>query len=133
MPARDVSVTVDGLAQLRRDLRHIEPGAVREIRDVLKSSAELVAHAARADAPRKTGNLADSIRATTSGARGVVRSALPYANVQHWGGTIAPKGTPIKIKGTLFVSRHVERLTDRIVDELGDGIERVAARNGWKL
>lgn len=129
--ADEFAVRVEGLNDLRRDLRKLEPAAVKEIRVVLKDAAQIVAAAARADAPRRTGRLADSIRATTSGSKGVVRSPLPYANVQHWGGTIAPKGTQIRIKATEFITKNLERHADRVVDAIGDGIERAAQKNGW--
>lgn len=129
--ADEFAVRVEGLRELRRDLRQLQPDAAKEIRTVLKGAAEIVAAAARADAPRKTGRLADSIRGTTAGDRGVVRSKLPYANVQHWGGTIAPRGTPIRIRATEFVAKNLERRAEHIVEAIGDGIERAAQKNGW--
>jgi phage gpG-like protein len=130
--ARDPgAVRVEGLRELRRDALLMEPAVGKELRTVIKSAAQVVAEEARVLAPRKTGLLAASIRATTSGDRGVVRSPLPYAAVQEYGGTIRPAGVPIHIKRHEFVARALDRQRDKVIDALGDGIERAAARNGW--
>jgi phage gpG-like protein len=126
------AVRVEGLRELRRDARRMEPAVGKELRAVIKSAAHFVAEEARILAPRKTGKLAASIRATTSGDRGVVRSPLPYAGVQEYGGTIRPSGVPIHIKRHEFVARALDRQRDKVVDALGDGIERAARHNGWR-
>jgi hypothetical protein len=38
---------------------------------------------------------------------------------------------PIHIKRHEFVARALDRQRDKVVDALGDGIERAARRNGW--
>jgi hypothetical protein len=126
------AVYVDGLQELRRDLRQIGPDAVKEIRGVIKGAAQVVAADARTRAPRKTGRLANSIVATTSGDRGVIRSPLPYAAVQHWGGTIRPSGTPIRIKRTEFISVALDRRRELVVEAMARGIDEAARRNGWR-
>jgi hypothetical protein len=128
---RDGAVRVEGLADLRRDLRKMQPAALKEIRDVLKHSAEIVAVEARARAPRLTGKLAASIRPGTAGNSAVVRSRLPYAVVHEFGGTIRPRGAPIRIKRREMVTGALAHRQDAIVRALADGIDRAAARNGW--
>jgi phage gpG-like protein len=131
VPTPDAAVRVDGLAQLRRDLRKMQPDTLKEVRGVLKHSAEIVAATARARAPRRTGRLAASIRATTAGNRAVVRSPLPYAAVHEFGGTIRPRGAPIRIRRSEMVTGALERNRDRIANALLDGLDDVARRHGW--
>ena len=130
-PGGGVRVEVEGLAKLRRDLRRMQPAALKEIRGVLRDAAGVVAADAARNAPRLTGALAKSIRPGTSGNRAFVRSRLPYAGVHEYGGRISPQGTPISIKRSAFIARAIEAKQEQIVDELGDGIERVATKHGW--
>jgi phage gpG-like protein len=125
------TVRIEGLADLRRDLRKMAPAVLKEMRDVLKDSATLVAGDARPLAAHRTGKLAASYRPGTAGNSAFVRSRLPYAGVQEFGGRIAPRGTPITIKATPAVTRSLDKNAERIVDKLGDGIDKVAARNGF--
>ena len=134
--ARDFAVRVEGLQALRRDLRDLGPDAQKELQGALKQAAELVAERARPLAPRKTGALAASIRGTTAGHKGIVRSPLPYAALQHFGGTTGrghSRGRPgaTRVRGTLFISRALEANQEAVVDVLGDAIEDAARRNGW--
>jgi hypothetical protein len=127
----EYAVKVNGLAELRRDLRELEPTTAKEIQRVLKEGAQIVAEEASRLAPRRTGTLAGSYRAYTRGARAGVRSPLPYAAVHEYGGTIRPRGTPILIQRSEPVTRAVERQTDAIVASLAEGIEAATSRDGW--
>ena len=131
MARGDVEVTVRGLKEFRRDLRRLEPEVDKELRKSIKAAAGKVAVEAAALAPRRTGTLARSIRPYVSGARASIGSTLPYAPVVHWGGTIRPRGVPITFAATEFISRAAARHADRLVDEIGDGIEAAADRVGW--
>jgi hypothetical protein len=125
------AVRVEGLADLRRDLKRLAPDVLPEIRGALKDAADLVASKARANAPRASGALAASIRSGTAGNAGVVRSRLPYAKVHEYGGTIRPRGAPITIHRAQFVGRALTSTEDRIVESLADSINAVASRHGW--
>lgn len=127
-----LAVHVEGLSELRRDTRRVQPAATREIRVVIKAAAELVASEARTLAPRRSGALAESITASTAGDRGLVRSRLPYANVQEYGGTIAPRGTPIRIRAHEFGLRALESKREAVIEALDQGLDAVARRNGWR-
>ncbi len=128
----DLAVRVDGLQDLRKSLRAVDKGALKEVQAVTKAAAELVAVEARSLAPRRSGKLASSIRATTSGARGIVRSPLPYAAVHHWGGTISPRGTPITIKRTEYITKAAERKQAMVLEALARGFDGLVRRNGWR-
>ncbi|MDP2712310.1 MAG: HK97 gp10 family phage protein [Solirubrobacteraceae bacterium] len=126
------AVRIEGLAQLRRDLRRMQPETLREVRGVLKDAATVVARRAQATAPKRTGNLADSYRAGTAGNTAFVRSRLPYAGVHEYGGTIRPRGTPIVIKRSAPITTALRDNEDQIVKKVSDGMDRVARRNGWR-
>lgn len=131
MADRDPAVQVRGLKEFRRDLRRLEPEIDKELRKSIRVAASKVAVTAAGLAPRRSGALARSIRPYVSGARASVGSRLPYAGVVHWGGTISPKGTPIAFRRTEFISIAAERQADRLIDDIGDGIEAAARRAGW--
>lgn len=124
-------IQVDGLNEFRRRLRATDQDAVKELRTVVKRAAEIVAVDARLHVPRRTGKLAASIRAGTSGSTGLVRSRLPYARVHEWGGTIRPRGVPITIQRSEYIARALDRKRDEVYRDLEDGIADIARRNGW--
>jgi phage gpG-like protein len=129
--ARDPAVHVEGLREFRRDLRKLEPETAKEFRKDLKAAGEKVAAEARGRAVKRSGAYARSIRPYVS-AKGVsVGSRLPYAGVLHYGGTIRPRGVPITFRARPVISEAVDRMTDRIVDDLGDAVERAARKTGW--
>lgn len=123
--ARDLAVRVDNLQQLRKNLRDVDRGALREIQQVTKRAAGIVAEEARGIAPRRTGRLAKSIRATTSGSLGVVRSPLPYAPIIEYGWPA--RGIPDR----RFIGRALENKQDAVLRELERGFDAVAKRNGF--
>jgi phage gpG-like protein len=124
-------IAVEGLSDLRRSLKATNKDALREVQKVVKRGAEIIAQDSRTLAPRRSGKLAASIRAGTSGSKGIVRSKLPYAKVHEWGGTIRPRGADIKIKKSEFVGRALERKESAVRRELERGFADVARRNGW--
>jgi HK97 gp10 family phage protein len=133
--ARD-AVRVDGLQSLRRNLKAVDKDAAKEVQVVIRDAAQIVAGRARTLAPRKTGRLAASIRGTTSGASGVVRSPLPYANVQHWGGTTGPGHSrsqrgAVSVRGTRFISKAFDDTRDQVARKLEDGMADVARRHDF--
>ena len=125
-------VAVEGLAQLRTSLRAIDRDALKEVQSVTKRAAEIVAVQSRTNAPHKTGKLSASIKARTSGNKGIVGSKLPYAKVHEFGGTIAPKGAPITIKASRYIDRALESKSDEVARELETGLDQVLTRHGWK-
>ena len=105
----------------------MRPEVLREVRDVLKDAAGVVALRAKENAPMRTGNLAGSIRAGTAGNTAFVRSRLPQAAVHEYGGAIYPRGSVVRIKRSAFIGRAIGETRDEIFDRLGDGVEDVAA------
>lgn len=118
-------VEVIGIKQLRRTLK----GAARELEDLRAANAAaaaIVAGAARARTPVKTGRLKSTIRSSGTKTAGVVRAgykSVPYGGPIHWGW---PKR---HIAARYFISdpaRATEPewvpLYTRLVDEVLDGV-----------
>lgn len=80
-------VEVRGARELRRTLRR----AGIDLQDLKEAHAQvggIVAAAGRTSAPRRSGTLAGSIRASKAAASATVRAGgarVPYAGVIHWG------------------------------------------------
>ncbi len=123
-----VGIRVEGLADLRRDLRAVHPAIERALKDELEDAAKVVTRYGATLAPRKSGRLASSLQTQVRGNRVVAYSRLPYSSVQHWGGTIAPRGAPIRIQRTEFLSRAAEAKASQFESRIADSIERALAR-----
>lgn len=133
--AVDFTVRVEGLKDLRRDLKAIDRKTLGEFRTALKEGAELVRQSAVV--PHKSGDLEASLKTGTSGANALVRSRLVYANVIHWGGQVPSKrSTSTRPKRTFprraFLVDSLERRQDDVLETLADAFEQLTARHGFK-
>ncbi len=82
------TVRVEGLKDLTRQLRKISTDLVVEVKSVNLAAAKLVADDAADRAPRRTGTLADTIRAAGQVNSAIVRAGtakVPYAGPIHFG------------------------------------------------
>lgn len=126
------AVRVEGLADLRRDLRKLEHlEERREVTRALKGGAKVTATAARPFVRSRSGKLAGSYRAGAAGNTAFVRSRLPYAAIQEFGGTIRPKGAPITIRPQKAVTRALASKEDTIVQKVSDALDQVFRAAGW--
>lgn len=85
--AERVGVSVVGLSRLRRDLKRAGSD-MADLKGANAAAAQLVATAAAARAPRRTGALAASVRGSKAASRASVsagRAAVPYAGPIHYG------------------------------------------------
>ena len=98
MPVTPIIAT-GGLRKLQRDLRAMIPDAARETRETVKEALQPMVAVARSrgHSRRQTGELGDSWKATMRGAQGALTNPLPQAKPLEFGGTIAPRGTPISL------------------------------------
>ena len=128
----DPVVKIEGLRDLRRVLRQTDVESARALQGGLKDAASVVATEAAAHAPRRSGALAKSIRPYAAGNKAGVRSRLPYAGVVHWGGTIKPRGVPIKFERRPFIAEAVDRKQDAIVARVAVALDAAVRRAGWK-
>jgi phage gpG-like protein len=126
------AVRIDGLKELRQGFRVLEPEIGKELQGELKAAVALAAVRAASLAPRRSGALAASYRPFAAGNRAGVRSRLPYAGVQEFGGTIRPKGTAITIRPHRVVLGAIDDQAERILDHVSDAIDRACLRAGWK-
>lgn len=87
MPGSKATVRVDGLRDLRRELRRAGRD-MTDLKDANAAAAALVAGAARAGAPHRTGSLAGSGRGNRAAGKATVSfggARLPYAGPIHYG------------------------------------------------
>lgn len=132
MAGEGSAVQVEGLAQLRRDVRSMDKELGKELTRELKAAAEVVLPAARALTPKRSGKLAGSLRAAAAGNKASIRSSVVYANAVHWGtGVRRGKPGPHNIAPRKFVVHAVDANQDRIVEAMGDALEKFADRHGW--
>lgn len=85
--SRDVEVRIDGLGQLRRDLRKLGDN-LADLKDANATVAGMVAAEAARRAPRRSGRLAGTLRGNRAAGGAAVmagRAAVPYAGPIHWG------------------------------------------------
>ncbi len=123
----DNAVRIEGLADLRKDLRRMQADTLPAVRDALKQGAGVVAKRGAQTAPRGTRpipasrrprkRLADTIAPGTAGNSAFVRSRAVY-------------GPKIE-RSTGFLAKALEDSRDEVVDALGDAFDAVAARNGF--
>lgn len=115
--------TVDGLDELRRDLRKIKDEGLN---DAMKKANKTLADevVAKADPPVRTGRLRASVRGlgNLAGAVGKAGSAaVPYAAAVHWGAGGRPFLTD--------AAKKVETTAaDRYLDEIDRILEAVRAQ-----
>lgn len=138
--ATHVKVDTEGLKSFAREMRRVSPklgSAVsaelkdigNEVRDhIRQSTAPPFASNPGSDSKGKIGRKRKSIK--TSVTRGSVRlySLEPDSAVWQWGGEIRPRGVPIQIPRTEYVTKQIEKDTADIEARLGVLLEGVAER-----
>jgi uncharacterized protein YcsI (UPF0317 family) len=83
----DTTVRVEGLDRLVRTLRKAGDD-LNDLKDAHAAAGRIVAADAQARAPRRSGKLAGSIRASRQARRAQVvagRASIPYGGPIHWG------------------------------------------------
>lgn len=133
------SVRVEGLKELRRDLRLIEKDLPRDLGRTMKTAVEPVASKAAGLAPVLTGRLARSVKPSAQGTNAAIRSRLPYANVIAWGGTTGRGHKPgaagsgsVKVKASRFPEKAAEAEAETFLQRLADGIDGLLTKHGFK-
>lgn len=128
MAARDdIAVRVEGLKTLRSDLRAIDKKAPSALGRATKDVAtRVIVPTARREAPQVSGKLAARTVAGTRGDKTVIRNSLPYAAPIHWGWEA--RG----IEPQPFIPEAVEQEGEVWAEELGDAIDELARRYGFR-
>lgn len=127
----DATVKAIGFREFSRDMRRLDPAFAREARREYQSLGQPVLESAQGLAPRQTGAFARTLKLSVTQRGIAIVSSHPGAGVLHWGGTIRPRGVPITFPRTLFAVRAAEAHMNRLVEGLGDAIERAADSTGW--
>ena len=123
-------VKVEGLDQLRRDLRKVDKDLPKEVGKAGKAAADIVAQAAKRRIPSKTGKTARAMRAKVSYGGGAVvfgNARVPYAGWLDFGGK-RPRDRGISrtpLHEGRFVYPALEANRDRVVREYADAVDDV--------
>jgi phage gpG-like protein len=126
------AVRVEGLGDFIADVRSMQPHVRKEIPKALKEGAKLVQRTGRPYVARKSGGLAADWRIGGGGKAVYLRNRKPYAGVIEFGGAISPKGTQFQISAQPSMTRALDEKQEQIVDAVGDALEAVAVRHGWR-
>lgn len=126
------------LRGLRQDLESVQLGLGRELTRILREEARLIAAGAIANTPIGPGptpgnpepHMASTIasRATATGA--AITSTHPGAGVLEYGGTIAPRGTPITIAQNAMAHRAADDQRAAFERRVGQRIDALLRRHG---
>lgn len=133
MPVK--AVQVEGLDQLRSDLRKLDKTLPKEVGLAGKAAADIVAQAAKRRLPRNTGKTAKALRAKVSYGGGAVvfgNAKVPYAGWLDFGGKRPrdPRITRSPIPEGRYVYPALEANRDRIVREYADAVDAVLRKAG---
>lgn len=130
---RGVQVDTAGIKDLLRDLGRIDKGirsaAVKELRGIGDTVRDRVRSST--EPPFRTGKTRRSVRTSVRGGTISLYSNEPQSPVWHWGGTIRPRGAPIRFPETRFVSEEVEEEAKRVEQRLGGFVDGIADRYGF--
>lgn len=136
MPAERFRVEVDGLAQLRRDLKRIDKALPRQLTKALRETAKPVLADAKALVPVRTGALRRSLRiGTRRGTTVVIRSKEPGAGIVHYGGRHPLFGNRdrwFEQKPSLFIAKAAAKNAARVERDLAEAVERLLRDAGFR-
>jgi hypothetical protein len=137
-PRSRSKIEVQGVKVIQRQLRRMDDGTVQELKRVYFLSANLVAKYAEPRIPRRTGNLASTMRVTASKAGGWVKlggkRTAPYAGPIHFGWPNRPNlakdwyGGPIRPNPFLYSALDERR--EEVNEAFYRGIMKVARKAG---
>ncbi len=109
----EISIRIDGLAELQSRCEKIAIGIPQEAKNALIASTDVVRNKAREIAPYKTGNLRRSIKSKVSGWIGLIYVEAVYGAAVEFGraaSVITPilkKALAFRINGQLVFARRV--------------------------
>lgn len=129
------SVRVDGLRELRRDLKQIDRTLPRQLNAEIKRAAGPMRSEAAHLAPKRTGRLAASLKVGTSGSKVRIYSRRSGASVVHWGGRHPLFGNRQRFyqqKANPFLVRAAERNAGQLERDLAHAVESLMRNVGFK-
>lgn len=129
-----ITIRVEGLRELRADLKRVDATLPRELNKQLKRSAEPVRALAAARAPHRSGALARSIKIRTSGSKLFLSSKLPYAKTVHFGGRhplFGNKDHWFSNPRRPFLQEAINARADSVERDLADTVEDLMRSAGF--
>jgi hypothetical protein len=133
-------VKVEGLAELARRLKAIDPASVKRVRIANNEAANLVITRARPRIPRRTGKAQRSLRAAST--RGAVQVKAGGTRAQHYpwldfGGRVGRKKSVkrpfLKDGRYIYASYYELSQSGAFGDVLGKALRDVAAEAGLEV
>ena len=117
------------LLGIQRKIERVNFELGQELNDVRQRAAQIIVPRARQNVPRtkypeRRGGLADSLTAVRAG----VASTVPQGPVHEFGGTIAPRGHPIRIRRSAMAERAGEASKAEVERLLREEVEGLFAR-----
>jgi HK97 gp10 family phage protein len=133
----DFAIRIDGLRDLRKNLRDIDRKMGLEVNRYLRQFTAKVRDEARAAAPFSSGALRKSIKHSVKAKQVSIFSDSPYANAHEWGsiggtkGRVRPQGVPIKIRKRQMIGHAVYSNVDKFEDHVMGLVDHIARTNGF--
>lgn len=125
-------VRVEGLRELQRDLRRVDTGLPRELRQAGLAAAEVVAQQARVLVPVRSGRLQRTIKARAQQRGASVKAGtaktVPYAGVTEFGGAVPAGSGTAHHTPRPFMYPALEQSRDRAIDRYTDAVRALISR-----
>lgn len=124
-----VQIQVKGLRSVQRSLRKLQDKELqKELRAAHKKVSDMAAEAGKAEAPKRTGRLAASIKGKATGRQGAVKAGtgkrVPYAGVIHFG------WPGHGIESNEFLYRGVNKKEKQILEAYERELKRIIKKAG---
>lgn len=115
-------VEIEGLKEIQKQLRDLDPALAKELKQVNLSVADLVASIARAKVPHQTGRARSTVKPKGEQRYAVIRAGgrkAPYYPLLDFGGTRGRERKPFRayVEGGRFLWPTVAAQRDKIVKE----------------
>ena len=126
MARKTQSIKIQGGKELRRELRKMGDD-MQDLKELNLDVATIVSERAKDIVPRRTWNLADTIRPSGTKTAGRVRSGfkrVPYAGVIHFG--FPARG----IKPQPFLYDALDQRRDEVLDRYFQGVKKIQKKAG---
>lgn len=127
---RGVAIDTRGFTSLARGFRAMDhelglafSASLREIGNEIRDKIR-----ASQAPPFRTGRLRQSVKVSVRRGTISLYSTLPQAPVWEFGGTIEPRGAPIHIPETSFVSGEVKRSSEATAEKLAEVLDATARK-----
>lgn len=116
------TVRIEGLAKFHRELKQFDPALPKELKQISKSAADLVADTSRINVPVREGTLQRAIKAAATAKGAEVRVKLIYAPPIHFG------WPGHNIEPQPFVYDAVDERADEVYAKFEQGLAELLAR-----